>query len=192
MDSLLFLEEIFGICGDELVLCWGGDDTEGDVVLAGKKDSFADLSTEEKVFFSLREVEDILEPVGGTSALFHQHLDTGVGDDGLAVVGLDEVFDVLSDRGEAKVVFAGALGDGIEERGGVFVFHEIPCLVDDEKSFFEVSFDLSPDVVKDDKDGGRPKLVLEVADPKDRELVTKVDVAFLGENSLEAAFDEFF
>lgn len=158
--SLAALEELAGIGGDDLVLLGRGDNADRHMVLAGEKETFPYFSREKQVLFSLREVKNFFELVDGAGTLFHEDLNTTIVDDGFAKVATQEIFDVLSNGGKPEVVFAGPLGDGVEEARRVLVFHEIPGLVNHEQAFFEVALDLGPDVIKDDKDGGRPELVL--------------------------------
>ena len=108
--------------------------------------------------------------------MFHEELDGGVGDDGLTVVSGQKIFDVLGDGGDPEVVFVGAFGEGVEEGGGVGVFHEIPGFINDQKPFFEVFFDFGPDVVENDKHGDGAEGLLEFFDAKNGKLVFDVEV----------------
>jgi hypothetical protein len=49
-----------------------------------------------------------------------------------------KVLHVLSDGGNAQIVFAGAFGKAEEEVCRVFVLHELPSLVDDQDAAFLV------------------------------------------------------
>ena len=162
-----------------------------DVVGAGEEETLADWEVGEALFFFVGEFEDVGEDVDGGGRLFEEKLHGGVGDDGAAHFSAHEVFDVLSDGGEAEVVFACALSEGEEEVGGVFELHELPGFVDDEEAAFLFGADDVPDVGEDDIHGDGAKLVFEVADVEDDHLVINVDIRLLGEDASKGASGVF-
>ena len=74
---------------------------EGNVVLTSKDNTMTNASTQEKVFFTLGKVEDFSQVINGGGRLFHKDLDRRVSDNGLTIVRVEEVFNVLGDGGEA-------------------------------------------------------------------------------------------
>ena len=51
-----------------------GEDFDGDVVLAGEKQAFADFGGEKQLFFAFGKVKNFAEFVNGGGGLFHQNL----------------------------------------------------------------------------------------------------------------------
>ena len=94
-----------------------------DVVLAGEEKAVPYREVGEEFLFLLGELEDIREDIDGRRVLFQEELHRGVGDDGAAHFRGHEIFDVLSDGGEAEIILPGALGKGEEEVCGIFVVH---------------------------------------------------------------------
>ena len=130
-----------------------------DVILAGEEEAIADWEVGEALFFFVGEFEDVGEDVDGGGRLFEEKLHGGVGDDGAAHFSAHEVFDVLSDGGEAEVVFACALSEREEEVCRIFMVHELPSLIDDEDATFLVGADDIPDVRKHNIHRNRAELV---------------------------------
>ena len=168
-----------GVGGDERFFGFRGDDLNVDVVGASEEEALADREVGETLLFFVSELEYVGEDVDGGSGLFEKKLHGRVGDDGTAHLGGHEIFDVLSDGGEAKVVFAGALGKREEEVSGVFKLHELPGLIDDEEATLLFGADDVPNVREDDIHGDRAKLVFEVANVEDDHLIVNVYIALL-------------
>ncbi len=165
---------------------------EGNVILASKDNAVTNASAEEKVFFSLREVENFSKVINGGGRLFHKNLNRGVGDNGFTIVRAEEVFNVLGDGGEAEVIFSGAFGHGVDKGSGVRIFHQIPGLVNNQEAPFKVFFNASPDKVKDHEHGNRAKGVFKLFDGKDGKGVGDVNIGVLIKDAAEGAFDKLF
>ena len=188
-DYLLSL--VLRVGGDEGFFGFGGDDLDVDVVLAGEEETLPYWEVGEAFAFFVGEFENVGEDVDGGGGLFEQELHGRVGDDGAAHFARHEIFDVLGDGGEAEVVFAGALGEGEKEIGGIFVFHELPGFVYEEEAFLLLGADGVPDVGEDNVHGDGAEFVFEVADVEDDHLIVDVDVALLGEDASEGASGVF-
>ena len=162
-----------------------------DVVGAGKEETLTNWEVGETFLLLVGELENVGEDVDGGAGLFEKELHGGVGDDGATHFAAHEVLNVLSDGGEAEVVFAGAFGEAEEEVGGIVVFHELPSLVNDEKAAFLLGANNIPNVGENNIHGNGAEFVLKVTNIEYDHRVVDVDVGLLGEDTGESTSGVF-
>ena len=56
------------------------------MILAGKKETFADVGGKKETTFSLAKIEGFGDSVDGGGGLFHKQLNGGVGNNGFALI----------------------------------------------------------------------------------------------------------
>ena len=97
----------------------------------------------------------------------------------------------MGDGGEAKIVFAAALGHRVEERRRVLRLHHPPRLVDDEQALLQVFAHRIPYIVGHQVHGHGLEVVLHVAHGKDDKLFVDVDVGGFVDKARPRAFGVF-
>ena len=183
--AFLFFHAVGRVCGDETFFGFGGDDLDVDVVLAGKEEALTDWEVGETFLFFLGKFKDVRENIYGGGGLFQEDLHGGVVDDSTPHLATHKVFYILGDGGETEVILTGTLGETEEEVSTIFVFHELPGLVDEEEATLLFGADNVPDVGENDIHGYGTKFVFEVANVEDDHLVINVDVRLLGKDTRE-------
>lgn len=108
--ALLHGLDLDRVGSDEASFGRAGDDLNVYVVLPGKEKSLPDGELAEPLLFLAGQLKDLTEHVDSTGRLFEQYLHAGIGDDGAAHTRAHKVLDVLSDRGDAQVVFTCPFG----------------------------------------------------------------------------------
>ena len=104
----LAFENFGGFAGGQGVFVGGGDDANGDVILAGKEQSFADTGGEKHVALALGEVEKLSATWSMAAGLWlKEHLESGVGHNRLAVGREEKVVGILGNDSDTKVIFSG-------------------------------------------------------------------------------------
>lgn len=161
------------------------------MVGAGEEEAVTDWEVGKAFLLFTGELENIGQNINGGSGLLEEELHGRVGNDGATHFTAHEVFHILSNSGETKIILTGALSKAEEEVGGIVVFHELPGLINNEKAAFLLSTNDVPDVRKNNIHSDRAKLIFEVADIKDNHLIIDVDVALLGENTSEGTSGVF-
>lgn len=160
MVLLLLARGLFGRVGvNEGFFGFGSDDLDVDVVLASKEEALTDWEVGKTLALFVGKFEHVGEDVDGSGGLFEEKLHGRVVDDGAPHFATHEIFYVLSNGSETKVIFTGAFGERKEEVGAVFIFHELPGFVDEEKATFLLGADDVPDVGEDDVHSDRTEFV---------------------------------
>lgn len=147
----------------------------------------SDWETTKAFAFFFGEFEYVREDVYGGGGLFEEELHRGVADDGAAHFGGHKIFDILGDGGESEIIFTSTFGEREEKVGGIFVLHELPCLIDDEEATFLFGANDVPDVREYDVHSYGAELVFEIANVEDDHRVVDVDVGLLRKDSRESA-----
>ena len=162
-----------------------------DMVRSGEEEALADWEVGEAFFLFVGEFEDIRKHINGAGALFEEKLHGRVGDDSTSHFAAHEIFDVLGDSGEPKIVFTGTFSKAEEEVGGIVIFHELPGLINDEKATFLFGTHDIPDVTEDDIHSDGAEFVFEVADVENHHGVVDIDIGLLREDTGEGASGVF-
>lgn len=161
------------------------------MVGAGEEEAVTDWEVGKAFLLFAGELENIGQNINGGSGLLEEELHGRVGDDGATHLAAHEIFHILSNSSETKIILTGAFGEAEEEVGGIVVFHELPGLINNEKAAFLLSTNDVPDVRKNNIHSDRAKLVFEIADIEDNHLIIDVDVTLLGENTSEGTSGVF-
>src|SRR5450759_1444023 len=113
---VFFLEKIRGPACERGVLAAAYDGLIGDMASPDEEESFARAGMDERAAFGRRQIEVAGERIGALGRLAEQDPDVALLDDRLAVVGAQELDDVLGRKLQARVIVAGRSWPLLDER----------------------------------------------------------------------------
>src|ERR1035437_6521137 len=125
-----FLEKIRGAACERGVFAAAYDGLIGDVASPNEEQALARAGMDERAAFGRREIEVARERVGAFGRLAEEDPDVALLDDRLAVVGAEELDDVLGRELQTCVIVAGGSCQLLDERRARGLAHHLPGLID--------------------------------------------------------------
>src|SRR5450759_3840641 len=138
------VEKVRGPARERGVFASAHDGLIGDVASTYEEETLARAGMDERAAFGWRQIEVAGERIGTLGRLAEQDPDVALLDDRLAVVGAEELDDVLGRKLQPCVIVAGGSGQLLDEGSTRGLAHHLPGLVDDDELASEIDPDRVP------------------------------------------------
>lgn len=132
------------------------------MLCASKKESLTNSRIQKNIFFLIREFKGILEYIDRRWGLFEEKLDRSIRYNRFSIIRTHKILNILCNSRDTKSILTSSFYKTKEKFCTCFILHDIPSLINDEKTFFETRTSEIPHISKHDIHSSRAQELIKI------------------------------